>query len=131
MRSGFASLFDADPDRVPSSDPTRPLRPTRAAARRGEREIGAAQPEPTAAAVRAAAISAMVRALRRRGVSQAGLRAAAQARTPVAAAVAVAAVAMHWAHIGPSMADRCVTSRADSKTARPWTRWSGDVVQAP
>jgi uncharacterized protein len=40
-----------------------------------------------------------VSARRRPAVSQAGPRAAAHARTPVAAAVAVAAVAMHWAHI--------------------------------
>src|ERR671918_448669 len=55
----------------------------------------AAQPEPIAAAVRATAISVTVSAFRRPGVNHAGLRAAAHARTPVAAAVAVAAVAMH------------------------------------
>src|ERR671914_1832111 len=52
----------------------------------------------------ATAISATVSARRRRGVNHAGLRAAAHARTPVAAAVAVAAVAMHCAHMGVSMA---------------------------
>lgn len=64
----------------------------------------AAQPDPIAAAVTASAISATVSARRRRGVNQAGLRAAAQARMPVAAAVAVAAVAMHCAHMQGSMA---------------------------
>jgi uncharacterized membrane protein YfcA len=46
-----------------------------------------------------------VSAFRRPGVNHAGLRAAAQARTPVAAAVAVAAVAMHCAHMRVSMAN--------------------------
>jgi uncharacterized protein len=64
----------------------------------------AAQPEPIAAAVMATAISATVSALRRPAVNHAGLRAAAHARTPVAAAVAVAAVAMHCAHMRVSMA---------------------------
>jgi hypothetical protein len=64
----------------------------------------AAQPEPIAAAVKATAISATVSARRRPGVNHAGLRAAAHARTPVAAAVAVAAVAMHCAHMRVSMA---------------------------
>src|ERR687893_172139 len=52
----------------------------------------------------ATAISPTVSARRRRGVNHTGLRAAAHARTPVAAAVAVAAVAMHCAHMGVSMA---------------------------
>src|ERR671914_1912088 len=52
----------------------------------------------------ATAISAAVSARRRRGVNHTGLREAAHARTPVAAAVAVAAVAMHCAHMRVSMA---------------------------
>jgi uncharacterized protein len=81
-----------------------------AGADRSGRRVGgragsaAAQPDPIAAAVTASAISATVSARRRRGVNHAGLRAAAQARMPVAAAVAVAAVAMHCAHMQGSMA---------------------------
>jgi uncharacterized protein len=62
-------------------------------------------------------MSAIVSARRRGGVSQAGLRAAAQARTPVAAAVAVAAVAMHWAHMRASMARRAVHKCGGRQTA--------------
>jgi hypothetical protein len=54
----------------------------------------------------------MVSARMRPAVSQAGLRAAAQARTPVAAAVAVAAVAMHCAHTQSSMAKTATLARA-------------------
>jgi hypothetical protein len=56
-------------------------------------------PAQIPAASTAIVSNATVSALRRRSVSHSGLRAAAQARTPVAAAVAVAAVAMHCAHM--------------------------------
>jgi hypothetical protein len=70
-------------------------------------------PAQIPAASTAIVSSTTVSALRRRSVSHAGLRAAAQARTPVAAAVAVAAVAMHWAHMPWSIAhgDAAFSSR--------------------
>jgi hypothetical protein len=58
-----------------------------------------AQPAQIAVASTAIVKRATVSARRRPSVSHVGLRAAAQARTPVAAAVAVAAVAMHCAHM--------------------------------
>ena len=82
------------------------------------RAAGAAQPDPTAAATTAIAISPMVSARSRPAVSQAGLAAAAQARTPVAAAVAVAAVAMHWAHMHPVCRGGTVHNSRGSQTAR-------------
>jgi uncharacterized membrane protein YfcA len=84
-------------------EPAAAAQPEPAAAAEPE-PLAAAQPEPIAAAVKATAISATVSARRRPGVNHAGLRAAAHARTPVAAAVAVAAVAMHCAHMRVSMA---------------------------
>ena len=79
-----------------------------------------AQAEPIAATVTATATSATVSARRRPAVSHVGLRAAAQARTPVAAAVAVAAVAMHCAHMSASMArPRAVHNCRGVQTARP------------
>jgi hypothetical protein len=86
--------------------------------------VADAQPDPTAAATTAIAISAIVNARSRPAVSQAGLRAAAQARTPVAAAVAVAAVAMHCAHMRRSMAGTPFTAPAMVRLRGLWTRSS-------
>jgi hypothetical protein len=80
----------------------------------------ASQPDPIAAASTAVARSAAVSTLSRRSVSHAGLRAAAQARMPVAAAVAVAAVAMHWAHIAPQYAGARAVHKSRTGQTAAW-----------